>query len=95
MVEFLVVAAIIFAAAVSWIIGRRQGINDANEFIPFVEDYPPYDEDIIIKTKKNMYFGKLKASSCLYGDYFQPDLTESDERIRVKNIISWRPIINK
>lgn len=71
------------------------GARFLQEFIPVTKEYPPYDEDILIQTQKNVYYGKLKASDSLYGDYFQPDLAESDERVRACRITAWRPIFYK
>lgn len=72
------------------------GAEEAQEFIPIAEEYPPYDEDILIQTQKNIYFGKLHVGSTLEGvDYFQPDLADASERIKAARITGWRPIFYK
>lgn len=71
----------------------ESGAKFAQTFIPITEEYPPYDEDILVQTKVNIYFGKLKVSS--EGDIFRPDLAPSEERVRAKDITAWRPIFYK
>lgn len=77
-------------------IGYVKGAKEVQEFIPIAEEYPPYHEDILIQTQKNIYFGKLHGSSKLEGgDYFQPDLADASERIKADRITGWRPIFYK
>ena len=73
--------------------GYEDGLKEAQQFISVAEEYPPYDEDILIQTRVNVYFGKLRVTS--ETDMFFPDLAPSEERVRAKDITAWRPIFYK
>jgi hypothetical protein len=73
--------------------GYAAGFTEAQTFIPVTEEYPPYDEDILIQTRVNVYYGKLKVTTDT--DMFYPDLAPPEERVRAKDITAWRPVFYK
>lgn len=74
--------------------GFKAGVDFAQNFIAVEREKPPYEEDILVQTRRgSIYFGKMKDGLSGRPDFLRIDCSE--DTVSIKNIKSWRPIFYK